>query len=131
VNKLDKHEKRHIRLQICELLDSHCRTCPERIKYRSTVCLQVCPVSQEMRQLAALLEGDSPADPQPREPVVEQAQNTPKRKGRWSAEEVFYLWHHRKVLTIDELANRLNREPKAVYEKLKQLLQKGGISDAG
>ena len=84
-----------------------------------------------MRQLAALLEGDSPADPQPREPVVEQAQNTPKRKGRWSAEEVFYLWHHRNVLTIDELANRLNREPKAVYEKLKQLLQKGGISDAG
>ncbi|WP_280527130.1 hypothetical protein [Geobacillus subterraneus] len=44
---------------------------------------------------------------------------------------MFYLWHHRNVLTIDELANRLNRAPKAVYEKLKQLVKKGGISDAG
>ncbi|KJE28456.1 hypothetical protein LG52_2648 [Geobacillus kaustophilus] len=128
MNKLDKHEKRHIRLQICELLDGYCRTCPDRMKYRSTVCLTVCPISQEMRRLAAILENDSPTS----EPDQGHAQNTlPKRKGRWTAEEVFYLWHHRKVLTIDQLANRLNREPKAVWEKLKQLVQKGGISDAG
>lgn len=126
MNKLNKHEKRHIRLQICELLDSHCRTCPERIKYRSTICIAVCPVSQEMRRLAAMLEESD----QPSDPVQEIEPRQPRRKGKWSAEEVFYLWHHRNVLTIDELANRLNRAPKAVYEKLKQLVQKGGISDA-
>ncbi|MBB6283792.1 hypothetical protein [Geobacillus subterraneus] len=130
--KLDKHEKRHIRLQICELLDSHCRTCPERIKYRSTVCLNVCPISQEMRKLASVLEDDTPSNPQPNEPSqhrVQSAAQIPKR--RWSAEEVFYLWHHRKVFTIEQLAERLNRKPKSVYEKLKQLVQKGGISDIG
>ena len=128
MSKLNKQEKRHIRLQICELLDKHCRMCPERMKYRSTVCITVCPVSQEMRQLAAMLEE---SDPQPSEPVQEHAPTEPRRKGKWSREEVFYLWHHRRVLTIKQLADRLHREPKAVYKKLRQLLQQGGISDAG
>ncbi|MED4358704.1 hypothetical protein [Geobacillus stearothermophilus] len=76
--------------------------------------------------MAAMLEESD----QPSDPVQEIEPRQPRRKGKWSAEEVFYLWHHRNVLTIDELANRLNRAPKAVYEKLKQLVQKGGISDA-
>ncbi|GCD83699.1 MULTISPECIES: zinc-finger domain-containing protein [Parageobacillus] len=121
---MNKHEKKRIRLQISDLLDRYCRVCRERMQYRDSVCLTVCPVSQEMQRLAAMLE-DPPNDSKP----AETPQNaTPRRKGKWTAEEVFYLWHHRRVLTIDQLADRLNREPDAVFEKLRQLVRKGGIS---
>jgi hypothetical protein len=48
-----------------------------------------------------------------------------KKKGKWTAEEEFYLWHHRHTLTIDQLSEKLNRDKQSVYKKLLQLKKKG------
>ncbi|GGJ72873.1 hypothetical protein GCM10008982_22640 [Anoxybacillus voinovskiensis] len=71
-----------------------------------------------MQRLSSMLERDA-------FPVRET------RKGKWTAEEEFYLWNHRDVLTVEKLAARLNREQEAVVAKLQQLAKKGGISHVG
>jgi predicted Rossmann fold nucleotide-binding protein DprA/Smf involved in DNA uptake len=68
-----------------------------------------------MQHLSSLLEQESAA--------IEET----KKKGNWTKEEEFYLWNHRNILTLDQLAERLERDIKAVYNKLYKLKKKGGI----
>jgi hypothetical protein len=115
-----RKEKKRIRLQIINLLDTHCSSCNERNESSNSLCLTSCPIGKQMRQLSSRLEQQSIN-------VVNIEQ--PTRKGRWTAEEEFYLWHHRKSLTLEELAEKLDRDKNAVYLKLRRLIQKGGISN--
>jgi hypothetical protein len=111
-----REEKKQIRLQITKLLDTHCSSCKERNESRNSLCLTACPIGKQMRQLSSMLEQDH----------ISEIEET-KRKGKWTNEEEFYLWHHQYILTIDQLAEKLNRDKKSIYNKLWQLKKKGGI----
>jgi predicted Rossmann fold nucleotide-binding protein DprA/Smf involved in DNA uptake len=117
---LTREEKRRIRLQIINLLDTNCASCNERLERKCSVCISVCPIGKQMQHLSAMLE---------QEEVVEEivVAKTNKKKGIWTEEEEFYLWHHRNILTPDQLAERLDRDVKSVYNKLYKLKKKGGI----
>jgi hypothetical protein len=108
-----RKEKKQIRLQITRLLDTHCSSCGERNESSNSLCLTTCPIGKQMRRLSSMLEQDSV--------------HGELKKGKFTAEEEFYLWHHRDILTLDELAERLNRDKQSVYFKLWQLKKKGGI----
>jgi predicted Rossmann fold nucleotide-binding protein DprA/Smf involved in DNA uptake len=110
-----RKEKKQIRLQITRLLDTHCSSCSERSERKDSLCLTNCPVGKQMRHLSSMLEQNS---------LFTEAV---KKKGKFTAEEEFYLWHHRDVLTLDELAERLNRDKQSVYKKLLQLKRTGSI----
>lgn len=112
---MTRKEKKQIRLQIINLLDTHCSSCGERNESSSSLCLTACPIGKQLRRLSSMLEQGSIA--------VEEI----KKKGKWTAEEEFYLWHHRNTLTIDQLAEKLNRDEQSVYTKLWHLKKKGGI----
>jgi hypothetical protein len=111
-----REEKKQIRLRIIKLLDTHCSSCKERNERRDSLCLTDCLIGKQMRQLSSMLEQDH----------ISEIEET-KRKGKWSNEEEFYLWHHRYILTIDQLAEKLNRDEQSVYNKLHRLKKKGGI----
>lgn len=108
-------EKKQIRLQITRLLDTHCSSCGERSERKNSLCFTDCPVGKQMRHLSSMLEQESI--------TVEKI----KKKGKWTAEEEFYLWNHRNTLTINQLAEKLNRDEQSVYTKLWHLKKKGGI----
>jgi predicted Rossmann fold nucleotide-binding protein DprA/Smf involved in DNA uptake len=112
---LTRKEKRRIRLQITNLLDTHCASCNERLERKNSICISSCPIGQQMQQLSSMLEQE--------QVVVEET----KKKGNWTKEEEFYLWNHRYILTLDQLAERLDRDVKSVYNKLYKLKKKGGI----
>jgi predicted Rossmann fold nucleotide-binding protein DprA/Smf involved in DNA uptake len=114
-----RKEKKQIRLQITRLLDTHCSSCGERNESSSSLCLTTCPIGKQMRRLSSMLEKNSFS------PEVF------KKKGKFTAEEEFYLWYHQHILTIDQLAEKLNRDKQSVYKKLLQLKKKGGIQHAG
>jgi hypothetical protein len=111
-----RKEKKQIRLQITKLLDTHCSSCKERNERRNSLCLTACPIGKQMRQLSSMLEQDR----------ISKIEGT-KRTGRWTDEEELYLWHHQHILTIDQLAEKLNRDKKSIYNKLWRLKKKGGI----
>jgi predicted Rossmann fold nucleotide-binding protein DprA/Smf involved in DNA uptake len=116
---LTRKEKRRIRLQITNLLDTHCASCNERLERKSSVCISACPIGKQMQHLSSMLE---------QEPTFETTVVTEtKKKGIWTEEEEFYLWNHRNILTPDQLAERLDRDIKSVYNKLYKLKKKGGI----
>jgi hypothetical protein len=108
-----RKEKKQIRLQIINLLDTHCSSCKERNERRNSKCLTDCPIGKQMRHLSSMLEQNSA--------------HGELKTGKFTTEEEFYLWHHRDILTLDELAERLNRDKQSVYFKLWQLKKKGGI----
>jgi predicted Rossmann fold nucleotide-binding protein DprA/Smf involved in DNA uptake len=113
-----REEKKQIRLKITKLLDTHCSSCKERSERSDSLCLTDCPIGKQMRQLSSMLEEDH---------INVSATEETKRKGKWTNEEEFYLWHHRHILTIDQLAEKLNRDEQSVYNKLCRLKKKGGI----
>lgn len=115
---MTKKEKKQIRLQIIKLLDTYCSSCKERSYSSKSLCLTDCPIGKQMRQLSSMLEKESIA--------VSETEKT-KKKGKWTNEEEFYLWHHRHILTTDQLAEKLDRDKKSIYNKLWQLKKKGGI----
>jgi hypothetical protein len=110
-----KNEKKQIRLQIIRLLDTHCSSCGERSESKNSLCLTDCPIGKQMQNLSSMLEQKSTA--------VEEV----KKKGKWTFEEELYLWNHRNILSIDQLAERLNRDEQSIYSKLWYLKKKGGI----
>jgi predicted Rossmann fold nucleotide-binding protein DprA/Smf involved in DNA uptake len=112
---LTRKEKRRIRLQITNLLDSHCASCNERLERKNSICISSCPIGRQMQHLSSLLEQEPAA--------IEES----KKKGNWTKEEEFYLWNHRNIFTIDQLAERLDRDKQSVYNKLYKLKKKGGI----
>jgi hypothetical protein len=113
-----REEKKRIRLKITKLLDTHCSSCKERSERSNSLCLTDCPIGKQMRQLSSMLEEDH---------INVSVTEETKRKGKWTNEEEFYLWHHRHILTIDQLAEKLNRDEQSVYKKLWHLKKKGGI----
>jgi hypothetical protein len=113
-----REEKKQIRLRIIKLLDTNCSSCKERSERRDSPCLTDCPIGKRMRQLSSMLEEDH---------INVSVTEKTKRKGKWTNEEEFYLWHHRHILTIDQLAEKLNRDEQSVYNKLCRLKKKGGI----
>jgi hypothetical protein len=119
---MNRKEKKQIRLQIIQLLDTHCAVCSERTESKSSLCLTSCSVGQQMQRLSSMLEGKFNSQP---------SHEDVQKRGKWSAEEEFYLWHHRHVLTIWELSEKLNRDPELVLARLQQLIRKGGISHIG
>jgi Zinc-finger len=119
---MNRREKKHIRLQISQLLDTHCALCDERNDGKDSKCLTTCPIGKRMQALSSQLEQHETHT----NPNVEP----PSKKGRWTAEEELYLWNHRQILSISQLAARLERDRNAVYLKLRQLIKKGGISNS-
>ncbi|MED4990119.1 zinc-finger domain-containing protein [Parageobacillus toebii] len=115
---MTREEKKQIRLRIIKLLDTNCSSCKERSERRDSPCLTDCPIGKRMRQLSSMLEEDH---------INVSVTEETKRKGKWTNEEEFYLWHHRHILTIDQLAEKLNRDEQSVYNKLCRLKKKGGI----
>ncbi|OAT71299.1 zinc-finger domain-containing protein [Parageobacillus thermoglucosidasius] len=115
---MTKEEKKQIRLQIIKLLDTHCSSCKERNERKNSLCLTDCPIGKQMRELSSMLEKESI--------TVSEMEKT-KKKGKWTNEEEFYLWHHQHILTIDQLAEKLDRDKKSIYNKLWQLKKRGGI----
>ncbi|NUK31017.1 zinc-finger domain-containing protein [Parageobacillus sp. VR-IP] len=111
---MTREEKKQIRLQITKLLDTHCSSCRERNESRNSLCLTTCPIGKQMRQLSSMLEQDHISE-------------GTKRTGKWTNEEELYLWHHQHILTINQLAEELNRDKKSIYNKLWRLKKKGGI----
>jgi Zinc-finger len=111
-----KKEKKQIRLQIIELLDTYCGPCNERHHSMKSACLTTCSVGKQMRQLSSQLE----------EKQICYVTVKGKKQGKWNDEETFYLWNHRHM-PIRRLAEKLNRDQKSVYNKLWRLKKKGGI----
>ncbi|MCX8047303.1 MAG: zinc-finger domain-containing protein [Anoxybacillus gonensis] len=104
---MTREEKKQIRLQILQLLDK-CTGCKERHHGTQSVCIISCPIGKQMQQLSVLLSKESPRI----------------KRGKWTEEEEFYLWQHKDIFDISELAARLERSELSVYSKLRQLEKK-------
>ena len=112
---MTKEEKRHIRMQVIQMLDQHCQQCEYYSKLNScmSVCRQ-CPYGQRMQELTRPLWEGCDTDPYFRS----------TKAGRWSREEDFYLIHHYDVLPIEALSARLGRTAESIEKRIAEL--KGG-----
>jgi hypothetical protein len=118
---MDREEKRVIRREIIELLDS-CTGC----KYRTckgevpVYCSNVCPAGMAMQSLSAQLILDETKK------TSQKVVGTPTRiiEGPWSMEEEFYLLNHLNIFKVGHLSARLNRAPKSVAAKVSYLKRK-------
>ncbi|MBW7651534.1 zinc-finger domain-containing protein [Anoxybacillus sp. ST4] len=105
---MTREEKKQIRLQILKLLDTQCAGCKERHSSTKSTCVISCPIGKQMQQLSVLLSKES----------------SRIKRGKWTEEEEFYLWQHKDILDVSELAARLERSEVSVYSKLRQLEKK-------
>nr|WP_194949950.1 zinc-finger domain-containing protein [Anoxybacillus flavithermus] len=103
-----REEKKQIRLQILKLLDTQCAGCKERHSSTQSTCVISCPIGKQMQQLSMLLAKEIPR----------------VKRGKWTEEEEFYLWQHKDIFDVPELAARLERSELSVYSKLRQLEKK-------
>lgn len=77
-------------------------------------CIKECSVGAELQRLSSILTKNE-----------EQREPFKTKSGRWSEEEELYLVNHMKLYSIDHMAVKLNREPQAVYNKIRRLTEKG------
>jgi hypothetical protein len=101
---MTRDEKKSIRLQLIELLDS-CDGCQYR--YVMNVGVKICPscaIGQRIQRIGKQLGQD------------EIFYDGPERRS-WTEEEDFYLIHHYGVLPVDRIAKRLGRTTKAVIRR--------------
>ncbi|KMJ55023.1 hypothetical protein AB685_29460 [Bacillus sp. LL01] len=103
-------KKSELIIRAGQILDKHCRSCHsiKTIKgtknERNAYCLANCEVYQELRAIGDQLEHRDPKFPR-----------------KWTSEEVFFLKHNFKQLSVAELAKKLGRTEKAVDMKLRNL----------
>lgn len=115
-----RSEKRKLRLDITKVLDGECALCEcNTTGYeRMQVCITTCPVGAKLKKLSqSLLSVD----------VANNSPSLPLQKGRWTDDEILYLVNHKDRYSISHLAERLDRSPDSVYQKLTHLNKKQRI----
>lgn len=119
---MNRKEKQLIRQEILATLDSNCRGC-DRVKFRKTkdsYCNVECPVGLKLQELASKLITDAyeVQDKPVKTAKPKRITDPPMKRGRWSDEEVFYLYNHLNHFSIEHLAERLQRSVMSVYCKV-------------
>jgi hypothetical protein len=109
---MTKEEKKMIRLQLVNLLDS-CEGCPYQTMVNACVKIcPTCPIGKQMQKLSRKLCGNKV--------IVRRA---------WTKEEDAYIWNNQH-LPRKELAERLGRTRDAVIKRLFELRKRGGVTNA-
>lgn len=121
---MNRQEKKAIRLEISHILDKGCKPCHkvEKNSYRThPYCHEKCPMGKRLLELSGKLESRG------ENIIVQPKAGRPKgnKAKHWTDEEVFYLINHFYILTIEELAKKLNRTETSIEGKVSHLRKQG------
>ncbi|MBG9586891.1 zinc-finger domain-containing protein [Cytobacillus firmus] len=112
---MSREEKRKIRKELNDLMDSHCNSCEFRSGYEGNKqCLSNCQIGEQLRSFTAMLVKDP----------ISVEEEAPVKKGRWQEEEEIYLLNHLPYFSVEHIAMRLNRHPNHVSGKIHRLKSK-------
>jgi hypothetical protein len=110
---LSRDEKREIRMKITDLLDQHCRSCPNGKEHHKNVCLG-CSVLSQIQCLSKQL--------------FDKNNNSEKvlgvvKTGKFTEDEDLYLMNHISHFDVDHISKRLGRTTRSVNVRLNYLKQ--------
>lgn len=123
---MDRKEKRMLRKQINDIIDSECKNCQHNGNSNNFICKNECPVGSQMQELSKELFLDKKVQPSI-EFVAKKLEYYTRRP--WSTEEDFYLLHHARHFSCEHLANKFYRTPSAIQQRINLLKKKQKKAD--
>lgn len=112
---MDRKEKRRIRSQINNILDSECRGCEYNGKNQNRVCNKECPVGIKMQEISQVLFQDKKKQTSIFDTAFDLNDYT---RRPWTIEEDYYLINHADLYSTLHLAQKFGRTPAAVQNRL-------------
>lgn len=123
---MDRKEKRVLRKQINDILDSECKGCEHNGNGNNFICKYECPFGSHMQELSRELFVEKKV--QPSIEFVDKSLEYYTRRP-WSTEEDFYLLNHANHFSSEHLAKKFYRTPSAIQQRINLLKKKQKKAD--